>query len=735
MKMRLTRRLKDVNTVKKRHTFICILACLLLLPCGAQGARVMDMEETVAAPIGEETPAVAVHESAGGAFADAVDVVSTETISEGEFAQLNDADSLHTAAGDHTGWNGIAATATLSTDNYYLSDDFTGNLTVAAGETAVLCLNGHTITSATGTTILVSKGATLRICDCQGGGCITGGAGRTGGGLNVNGGTLELYGGRITGNKATQTGAGGGVCVAVNGTFSMYGGSVDHNEAKSGGGVYVSSGSKFVMTGGSITNNTATTHGGGAYVMKSDETSLDGESLCRFSGSPVIVDNMVGGAADNVYLCGGEYINIPAALTNEARVGISVEKLGQFARPRNSSLSADCAARFTSDSETYGIGVNADGRLLLDVPVTVTYTVPAGVSGTAPAAQHCIAGETVTVDTETVLTKDGYGFVGWTNNRDVKKARAEVVPTEDTLLYPVFYVGFKDTGKSTQINMTYGVDIESIDLSDFVRLTDGSGATFRFGVEESLPLGLKLVNDAGEEKGVRHIITGRPVATPGDYTVKFTVNQVGEAAILFDLAQSPSFQSGELTIAVHIAKPSISAADFEFAPPTQLTQNGEVKAATVTPRRGVAGGVGAITLRYSPAEPVMAGTYQVFADVAEGSRYQGATNLTDPGWTFTIAEPVTPSSGVVLGAPQWVNGRTLIALTPTPANLLNGAQVLAARYEDGAMVDLAWGTLSGNTVAFSGKQLTVNSGWKLFFLDSNSYAPLCAAVPLTSSTP
>ena len=126
------------------------------------------------------------------------------------------------------------------------------------------------------------------------------------------------------------------------------------------------------------------------------------------------------------------------------------------------------------------------------------------------------------------------------------------------------------------------------------------------------------------------------------------------------------------------------------------------------------------------------GTYSVTLNVRDTSyatlfalepstAYRTAT-LT---FTFDIAQGV---SSVTLGAPQWSGGRTTIALTPTPENLLTGARVLAARYENGAMTDLAWGTLSGNTLTFQGKQVRADDGWKVFFLSGSNYAPLCEDV-------
>ncbi len=738
--------------MKKLHIWMGLLVCALMLPVRAGAATIMDAPTVAETPMGEE--AVAAERPRAGT-PDVVDVTPEDEL-PAALSATNDA--LHDAVGDHTDWSPVSATADLSAGKYYLSGDLTGNLNVPAGESVDLCLNGHTLDAGgSGSVITVRAGATLRLCDCAGGGKVTGGKSAGGGGVRASGGTLELYGGSITGNQAVRKGeaaSGGGVYILDDGIFRMYGGSIDHNQAKLGGGVYLDSGGEFAMTGGTIMDNTATERGGGVYLPSGSKFTMTGGTIAdntateqgggiyacvgdiatayKLSGTPVIRDNTAASRTNNLYLAGGCYVSIPfAALTSDTQVGVSVETPGVFAAPHVKLSADDYRGCFTSDNADYDIGVNADNRLIVNAPVTVTYTIPAGVTGTAPAAHHCIAGETVVVDTQMVPTKDGYGFAGWTDGKNGTKTVTTVTPMEDTVLRPVFVVGFEESGKSTDIDMVYGVDAESIDLNEFVRPVDGNpDATFRFVIEGELLRGLKLVNDAGEEKGNRHILTGRPMVA-GDYSLVFIVNQMGQSAVLFGLDPSPAITSGKLTLNLHVSKPAISAVDFDFAPPADLSYDGQIKAANVTPKKSVAGGVGAITLHYSPVDPVAVGTYQVYADVAEGTKYQAATGLTDSSWTFTIT-PADITTKVTLGTPQVSGGTTTIPITVTPADLLDGAEVIAAKYVDGMMTDIAWGRLSGNTLTFSGKQITLDSGWKVFFLSGDTHSPLCDALWVTA---
>ena len=127
-----------------------------------------------------------------------------------------------------------------------------------------LCLNGHMLKgNGSGSVITVNGGANFTLCDCAGGGIVTG---------------------RQRGQRRRR------VC----GRRHLYrDGRRDHwatPQRASGGGVYVGGGI-FTVTGGEIAGNTATTSGGGVYA---------GGAAMNVSGAPVIQDNAVGGAANNV---------------------------------------------------------------------------------------------------------------------------------------------------------------------------------------------------------------------------------------------------------------------------------------------------------------------------------------------------------------------------------------------------------------------------------------------------
>lgn len=117
--------------------------------------------------------------------------------------------------------------------------------------------------------------------------------------------------------------------------------------------------------------------------------------------------------------------------------------------------------------------------------------------------------------------------------------------------------------------------------------------------------------------------------TAGDVTFKLIYNGSG----YFPEGYSESF-------VVKIGKKKLTAADFTFAPASDLTFDNTVKAASVTAKSK---GFGEITVKYydesgKEAEPINAGTYTVRIDVAEGGNNYAAKGITADTWKFTIAK-------------------------------------------------------------------------------------------------
>ena len=215
-----------------------------------------------------------------------------------------------------TDWTAISDASGFSslTDggHYFLTAPVTLTDQVKITSNITLCLNGQTLTAASGKRIFDVNGA-LTLCDCKGSGKLTGSSfSGNGGGVYVeNSKTFIMYGGTISDNAAK---AGGGVYVENYGTFTMYGGTISNNTTTSyGSGVYLSRGT-FIMNGGAISNNTATNRGGGVYDGYGTFTMNGGTisgNTATASGGGVYVDTtgtftMTGGTiSDNKTKDGG----------------------------------------------------------------------------------------------------------------------------------------------------------------------------------------------------------------------------------------------------------------------------------------------------------------------------------------------------------------------------------------------------------------------------------------------
>lgn len=200
------------------------------------------------------------------------------------------------------------------------ADGMTG---VYSGKTAILDLNGHTLSRTNGG-IIVGVDGNLTLRDTKGGGKITGGtesginvvgtltfesgeisgnSSGNGGGIYVKNGTLNMKGGFVCNNTASDLGGGiylknsrmtmsggtvsanscsnrgGGILLIDNSNATMTGGAVTGNTAVYSGGVSLWSGCSFMLKGGEISNNTASTTGGGVYPREGSTFSMEGGSV------------------------------------------------------------------------------------------------------------------------------------------------------------------------------------------------------------------------------------------------------------------------------------------------------------------------------------------------------------------------------------------------------------------------------------------------------------------------
>lgn len=154
-------------------------------------------------------------------------------------------------------------------------------------------------------------------------------------------------------------------------------------------------------------------------------------------------------------------------------------------------------------------------------------------------------------------------------------------------------------------------------------LTAGSGSF-------TVTLNDNEVAAAALPDGAKTNVTTSALPAAGD-DCRFVLNYSGAGSSFIDDT------SADCTVKVE--KLALTAAELEFAPPSDLKYNGAPKEAEITVKPGISG-AGAVTLKYyrdgNEADPVIPGTYTVTADIAEGDNCKAA--VLSGGWEFTIVK-------------------------------------------------------------------------------------------------
>lgn len=348
----------------------------------------------------------------------------------------------------------------LTAGSYYLTADVTLNESwVLPSGSTNLCLYGHTITfddtvvnSPQGIISIKNSDDTLSICDCTGGGKITGGTADQGGAI-YNKGTLNLYSGELSGNTAANDGG----AVYSSGTFNMYGGTITANATNTTntagcGAVYIASGSTFRMYGGEIKGNTSDS---GVYI---------GDSSCNVTvgEAPVIKDNGDSANPVNLYLpkSAAVIIDPDHPLRTAAYIGITTEETPTDGSPVTISTgNADNYNRcFRSDREDYQL-IGSSGTIQLAVktaPAPHSHTLCIGNGNTCPDHIH---------GTHTEISWTPWGF-----NDRLPTTAGNYYLTDDVTLSAAWEV----PGSETSLCLNgYTITVDSTVINDTAPLENG----------------------------------------------------------------------------------------------------------------------------------------------------------------------------------------------------------------------------------------------------------------------
>ena len=234
--------------------------------------------------------------------------------------------------------------ASKPTGHRYLDQDYNdfGGITVEAGKTLCLDLNGHNLHGKSGTFRMLNIYGTLNL---MGEGTVMShyASAKMAPGFYVQtGGTFNMYGGDLTSEFSSQR-AGVGM---VQATFNMYDGSIYGGEATSGdGGNLEIIGGTAKLLGGKIYGGKASGNGGGIYSYINITVGGNLE--------------VTGNAGSNLQLAVGKKITVNDDFTG----AIGITGTGVF----TGTVAAGMEARFTSDAG-YEIVRNASNALELKTP-------------------------------------------------------------------------------------------------------------------------------------------------------------------------------------------------------------------------------------------------------------------------------------------------------------------------------------------------------------------------------
>lgn len=190
-----------------------------------------------------------------------------------------------------TQWNG----GSLESGHYRLGGDLqlTGDLTVAAGQTVVLDLNGYTLTAADGKRVFSVHGS-LILLDSS--------ADKMGTVISK-----DISDGTSGGNANEAKYRGGCAYVFSGGSFSLYGGNLTGGKANRGGSLYLGSLASAYIYGGVISGGVGTNRGHNIFVGQDSQLYVYGGTILSNEKSTSARAN-IGIYRGKAYIYGGDII-------------------------------------------------------------------------------------------------------------------------------------------------------------------------------------------------------------------------------------------------------------------------------------------------------------------------------------------------------------------------------------------------------------------------------------------
>jgi len=170
----------------------------------------------------------------------------------------------------------------------------------------------------------------------------------------------------------------------------------------------------------------------------------------------------------------------------------------------------------------------------------------------------------------------------------------------------------------------------------------------------------------------------------GDVPLTLTVDRVNDDSLMVVLIPSSEYDivGGKIAVLPQSSKPVPTASQIDFVVPTSVTYNASAQPISAPVAAPGVVGLGAITVRYagtggtifaeSTTAPANAGSYTVYADIAEGAEYSAAKLSLG---TYTIAKKSISISGGTI-VPKTYDGTTAASVSAVAFSGLEGGQSL-----------------------------------------------------------
>lgn len=544
---------------------------------------------------------------------------------------------------------------------YYLTSDVDlGAYPWAPKDGTILCLNGHKITGSWSTAVRIDSNAHIVLTDCRASGSIRN--------TNTSGAALKSSGSSISRNgiadifRISLSGTSVGVENYTSNTVNLYNSTVSgtrsaiYNTGTVNIAGTVKAASDAVDSGRYCVNNlgtltvdgTLTADGGNIGVANRVEDSrsgtitVNGTLICTGDsdglsnrGTATVAGTLTatGKRNDGVYNYGG-------TLTVNGTLTATGNASGKQTDGLDNSNNGTVTINGTLTASGGQFSVYNYGTLNLSGTVNATKNVFLGTGRTITVVGELDDATSIPIQTAATPEAGSPVTIATTENADWIKEGSFVSWTPGK-----YAVSRIDEGKTVVLRghehaWSYTLGSDGTAISAECGNADGLCGNTNGGSVTIAPPSGGLIYD-GSAKAARLTKTGWTAADVGEITYQKDGSALSAAPVdagTYTAGITVGGQTASVTYTIRQAVPQ--AGDFAFSPPDTLTYDGSARTAAVAARAGVAG-MGGVTVKYyrngvKVEQPADVGTYNVRIDVAEGTNYDAAADLTDDSWTFTI---------------------------------------------------------------------------------------------------